>query len=152
MESPEEIERALERLVPRAMSESGAAGLDALIDELAGEEVRGTRWGWISIFGVGAAAALVGLLQLVEPTIEELPGSVWRSERAADGVRLVAESEGVVAVDEAGSFVADSDGALHQAWHVQVLNEERFHDDETGSEVRVYHPREEVVLMPVTAF
>jgi hypothetical protein len=33
-----------------------------------------------------------------------------------------------------------------------VVDEERLHDVETGYEVLVSRPREEVVLMPVTAF
>ncbi len=60
MESPEDIERALARLMPAAFSEEGKRSLDELIDGLAAGETpavtaRKPAWAWVA--GVGAAAA-----------------------------------------------------------------------------------------------
>lgn len=67
-------------------------------------------------------------------------------------VVLLEDVEGVVSAEANQSLVADADGSLHRAWHVQVLSEEHFHDEESGETVRVVHPRDEVVMMPVTSF
>ena len=72
MESPEDIEKALARLVPSAISDQGQRSLEDLIDSLAAGETavvempspRRKPWGWMA-GGAGAAAAAVTLALLV---------------------------------------------------------------------------------------
>lgn len=63
MESPEDIEKALSRLMPSAMSGKGQRSLEELVDHLAAGEsavmkpARRSNWAWVG--GIGAAAAAV---------------------------------------------------------------------------------------------
>src|SRR5688572_20854162 len=68
MESPEDIEKALARLMPSAISEKGQRSMEDLIDSLAaGEPVavelptakKPGRSSWFAYGGIGAAAAAV---------------------------------------------------------------------------------------------
>jgi hypothetical protein len=66
-------------------------------------------------------------------------------------VVLIGSSEFVEdAVPE--DWMSETDGVPHQAWRVRVVDQERLRDVETGYEVLVSRPREEVRLMPVTSF
>jgi hypothetical protein len=67
-------------------------------------------------------------------------------------ISLVSEEEGVVSAEVEDRLFSDGDGNLMRAWHVQVVNQERFHDPQTGHEVTLVRPRDEVVLMPVSSF
>lgn len=159
MESPEDIEKALSRLMPAALSESGRRSLDELIDGLAaGKPVAAAPapvrrpWAW----GAGiaaAAAALVVALNLTATAPEEgvVEAALPVAPAARGGLVLIGQSERVeTAVPE--DWMSESDGVAHRAWRLRVVDEERLHDVETGYEVLVSRPREEVVLMPVTAF
>lgn len=151
MEARDPIELALERLIPSGFSDEGAAALDSLIDELAAEDAPQTSWRRLFYLGAGTAAAgitvVLGLAFANDPIVE-FEQVEWDDSE----LLLVAELEGVISAERDEAWVADEDGSLHQAWRMQVVSEERFHDAQTGSEVRVLHPREEIVLMPVTAF
>ena len=176
MESLEDIEKALSRLVPSAISGKGQQSLEDLIDGLAAEageepEVvampkpvtampKRRMWGWTG--GVAAAAAAV-VAAMVLP--QGNPAGTARTvayhgnpqitpagnSAAEDGVVLLGQTERVEAA-EPEDWVSEADGVTHRAWRFRVVNEERVQDVKTGYEVTVSHPREKVVLMPVTAF
>jgi hypothetical protein len=176
MESLEDIEKALSRLVPSAISEKGQQSLEDLIDGLAAEageepEVvalpetvtaapKRRMWNWTG--GIAAAAAAV-VAALVLP--HGNPGGAPRTvayhgnpqvspvsnPAPEDGVVLLGQTERVEAA-EPEDWVSEADGVTHRAWRFRVVNEERVQDVQTGYEVTVSHPREKVVLMPVTAF
>jgi len=155
MESPEEIEKALSRLMPAALSENGQRSLDELIDGLtAGEgqaplpRVAGFPWGWVA--GLGAAAAAVVLALSFPATTPAVPVAVAPAVPDVGIVRIGQSERVETAVPE--DWMSESDGVAHRAWRVRVVDEERLHDVETGYEVLVSRPREQVVLMPVTAF
>jgi hypothetical protein len=159
MESPEEIEKALSRLMPAALSEGGRRTLDELIDGLAAGDVpvaplprpAGFPWGWVG--GLGAAAAAVVLALSFPAATPGVPVTIAPSvpSAAAGGIVRIGQSERVeTAVPE--DWMSESDGVAHRAWRVRVVDEERLHDVATGYEVLVSRPREQVVLMPVTAF
>ncbi len=156
MESPEEIEKALSRLMPAAISEEGKRSLDAMIDGLAaGETVvempRKSPWPWLG--GIGAAAAAV-VIALYLPAGSPAPVSVTVTPPAATekgGIVLLQQTERVENAEPEG-WMSETDGVAHRAWRVRVVDEERLRDLETGYEVLVSRPREEVILMPVTAF
>ncbi|MGB6221588.1 hypothetical protein [Haloferula sp.] len=155
METPESIERMLERrLTPSAFSVEGSLALESLIDELAGgSPATSPKWG--RYFSGAAAAALVMFAAIAV----SIPSGEVAPVVAMDGlfaepldVVLLEDKEGVVSAEENEALVTDADGTLHRAWHVHVVSEERFHDEQSGQEVRVVHPRDELVLMPVTSF
>lgn len=157
MESPEEIEKALSRLMPAAISEEGKRSLDELIDGLAsGETVvemppSKSAWPWLG--GIGAAAAAV-VIALNLPAGRPVPVDVADTPAAAaaeEGVVLIQQTERVENA-EPEDWMSETDGVAHRAWRVRVVDEERLRDLETGYEVLVSRPREEVILMPVTAF
>jgi len=163
MESPEDIEKALARLMPSAISEKGQRSMEDLIDSLAaGETVavelpsvkKPSHLPWFGLGGIGAAAAAVvvafSLPQGKSPAVVENAPVRENLPSKADVV-LIGSSEFVEdAVPE--DWMSETDGVPHQAWRVRVVDQERLRDVETGYEVLVSRPREEVRLMPVTSF
>lgn len=151
MDTADSVEQALERLMPRGMSAEGAKSLDELIDGLAAASPARPDWARIGVWSTGALAAGLALwfgARQESPRPAVAPIGSFEPPQ----VELVSELEGVVAVQPVGEVVAEADGTLHRGWRVQVVNEEYFHDEETGHEVRVVHPRDEIVMMPVTSF
>ena len=159
MESPEDIEKALARLMPSAISEKGQRSMDDLIDGLAaGETVavelppmkKPSRLPWFGAIGAAAAAVVVALSL---PQGGSAPAAVVENAPKAEegNVVLIGSSEVVEdAVPE--DWMSETDGVPHRAWRVRVVDQERLRDVETGYEVLVSRPREEVRLMPVTSF
>lgn len=156
MESPEDIEKALHRLMPAAISEEGKRSLDELIDGLAAGETivempRKSGWTWLG--GIGAAAAAV-VVALNLPAGSPAPANIAvtpPAEVEEGGIVLLQQTERVENAEPDG-WMSETDGVAHRAWRVRVVDEERLRDLETGYEVLVSRPREEVILMPVTAF
>jgi hypothetical protein len=156
MESPEEIEKALSRLMPAAISEEGKRSLDALIDGLAaGETVvempRKSAWPWLGGIGAAAAAVVIALNLPAGSPVSPTVGSTLPTETREGGIVLLQQTERVENAEPDG-WMSETDGVAHRAWRVRVVDEERLRDLETGYEVLVSRPREEVILMPVTAF
>ena len=159
MESPEDIEKALARLMPSAISEKGQRSMDDLIDSLAaGETVavelppmkKPSRLPWFGAIGAAAAAVVVALSL---PQGGSAPATVVENAPKGEegNVVLIGSSEVVEdAVPE--DWMSETDGVPHRAWRVRVVDQERLRDVETGYEVLVSRPREEVRLMPVTSF
>ena len=167
MESLEYIEKALSRLVPSALSEEGQRSLEDLIDSLAAEEpavvempaVTRRPWGWIA-GGIGAAAAAV-VISLSMPALapdaprlvaNPLPGIVPASSQDEKGGVVLLEQLEKVEAAQPEDWMSETDGVAHRAWRRRVLSQERVQDLQTGYEITVSNPREEVILMPVTAF
>lgn len=152
MQTPEEVERALaERLMPRGFSEKGGRELESLIDELAaGEDDQGEprRRGW---FWGAAAAAAVMVPVMWWPTKAPAEQLV-AADVPGEEIELLSESIGVVAAEADEDLMSDADGSLMRAYHLSVVSEERFRDVETGHEVRVVRPSDELVLVPVSNF
>lgn len=145
----EEMEKALMRLMPVALSDSAQASMDARIDELAGGQVvphdfsRWARW----LGGIAAAAAIGGFA---------LPFSNWETAplvdlAADDGMVVLNELDRVENVRDEGLFV-DAGGSAVRKMCVRVVGESTIRDVETGIEVTLTEPREEMYLMPISAF
>jgi hypothetical protein len=166
MESPEDIEKALARLMPSAISEKGQRSMEDLIDSLAaGETVavelppaeKSNRLSWFAFGGIGAAAAAVVVALSLprggsgSPAVFENTSVSKTPSADSKGLVLIGQSEVVEeAVPE--DWMAETDGVPHRAWRVRVVDQERLRDVETGYEVLISRPREEVRLMPVTSF
>ena len=164
MESPEDIEKALARLVPSAISERGQRSLDDLIDSLAaagGEEIAGEAtpprraksWGWIG--GIGSAAAAVALALVIpqagNPEASSLSDADPAPVEEKEDFVVLAQSQLVESAEPEG-WTSEADGVTHRAWRVRLVNQERVKDVETGYEVLVSQPQEEVILQPVDTF
>ncbi|MEI7929198.1 MAG: hypothetical protein WCH40_11660 [Verrucomicrobiales bacterium] len=156
MQAPDPIESALARLMPIAMSASGQRSIEEMLDELAAgsKVVRVRDWRRLLVgLGIAAAvAALVTLPGLLQNGAEIVSSPQVRADVASLGrVHLVEQSERVESMSDEG-WVADSDGAAMQAVRLRMVSEDTVRDEETGYMVKVSEPRNEILLMPVTAF
>lgn len=159
MPALEPIEAALARLMPPAFSDDGQRGIEAMLDELAGDrnDAKPSRSGirrpgpWL--IGTGIAAA-IGVLWAVMPSArnDSHPVAVAiRSNASSSGLVLVSESSRVESMTDEG-WREDADGAAMQALRLNVVDENSVRDEETGMIVRISEPREEILLTPVSAF
>lgn len=172
MQKPDPIEDILARLMPPALSEEGQRGIEAMIDELAGEsepvqqipvvaegpvlEVVHSPWPR-RIAAAGIAAAVAVLAATFVPTSY---GPALDSVAALDSQAmeelppefvLVSESDRIESSTDEG-WVEDSDGSTMRALRLNVVEENNIRDEETGIVVQVSEPREEILLMPISAF
>ena len=158
MHTPESVEVILARLMPPALSEEGQHGIEAMLDELAGEAPvempipkRSSRpWSRRLIVG-GIAAAAVGMAVLF-PTVDDGKFvSIAEEREVAPDFVLVSESGRIESSSDEG-WVEDSDGTTMRALRLSVIEEESIRDEETGIVMQVSEPREDILLMPVSAF
>lgn len=138
------VETILSRLMPPALSVEGQRGIEAMLDELAGPApVQRTFRPWV--IGGGIAAALAGLLA-IPPLMPPAAVAAPRPE-----VLLVGESDRVESMTDEG-WREIPDGSAMRAMRVRVVGENRLFDEETGIVMRISQPREELLLMPISAF
>lgn len=159
MQTPEHpVETILARLMPSAMSDGAVRDIEAMLDELAGtptEEVIELRpqsrpWPvkWIA-GGIAAAGVAAALVFPMNPAVS--PVAVEAAGPAPAELVLVGESERIESASDEG-WVENSDGSVMQALRLSVVEENRLVDQETGIEMKISAPREELLLMPVSAF
>ena len=173
MESLEDIEKALSKLVPSAISEKGQQSLEDLIDSLAveaGEEPNVVEmpepepvtaapkrrvWSWAGGIGAAAAAVVISLtVPMGTPEAQSLashtnPNVVPAAHNPEKGGLLLLDEVERVEAAEPEDWISEADGEAHRAWRYRVVNEQRVQDVETGYEVTVSCPGEKVVLRPV---
>lgn len=165
MQAPDPVEAILARLMPPGLSGSGQAAVESMIDELAGPPSpavaatalatvsdRGAirrRAGWLCGIAAGVAAALLVPLHPGRKSMAGV-GSPSPSLAPADFV-LVGGSGRIESMTEDG-WHEDADGSTMQATRLSVVEEENLIDEETGILMTVSEPREEILLMPVSAF
>lgn len=155
----EAVESALARLMPPALSQDGQFEIMAMIDELAGpaaENVavissggRLSRW----MIGAGIAAA-ISAIWAVFPLIHgssEPRVAVSPAGEAPSGLVLVSESDRIESMTDEG-WQEDADGSAMHALRLNAVEENNLRDEETGMVVQISEPREEILLMPVSAF
>lgn len=147
------IEAALARLMPVALSDSGARAIHETLDELAadlpvhrGQSQRG--WG----IGLGIAAAAVVGAFVAWPSLQTpAPAVTVLEEEIASPLEWVSNSDRIESLQDEGR-ISGTDGDALQAVSVRVVAENTLRDRETGYTLRISEPREELVLMPVTSF
>lgn len=144
----EEMEMALMRLMPVALSDEAQAAMESKIDELAcGGLVRNDfsrRAGWI---GGLAAALAAGVFAISSGPKETTP----LAGMEPSGMVVLAETDRVEEMSDAGLFV-DAGGSAIRKLRVRVVEESRIRDRETGIELTVTAPRQETYLVPVSTF
>lgn len=146
----EEMEKALLRLMPAALSDTALAEMEAQLDELSGDcELSrhdfSHRMKWVG--GIAAAAA-IGVFAFPFGNREPAP-LVGMAED--DGMVVLTELDRVVNVRDEGLFV-DAGGSAVRKMTVRVVGESRILDEETGIEVTLTEPRKEMYLLPVSTF
>ena len=150
MQALDPVETVLARLMPPALSQDCQMDLEAMLDELAGDsenpsKPRQYRW-WI---GGGIAAALAAIAA-VFPLWQDSP-RIARVMPVAPGLELVSGSGRIESVTDEG-WHEDSNGFAMRALRLNVVEEDSVRDVESGMVVQISQPREEILLMPVTAF
>lgn len=152
MHDRDSVETILARLMPPALSVAGQHEIEALLDELAGpvEAPRPSassarRW----IIGAGMAATIAMILAV--PRL--LSPAATPAALAADAPEflLVSESDRIESMTDEG-WREVPDGSAMRAMRVRVVEENSLFDEETGIVMRVSQPREELLLMPISAF
>ena len=163
MQRPESsIEDALARLMPKAISEEGQRSLDAMLDELCGEEElpaaevipiqrRGVKGGWQILVSAGIAACLALIVTFRSETTERGPLAPVAATVPEENLVLVSESDRIEKMSDEG-WMEDPQGGMMQAVRMRVVEENSLRDEETGIVVRISEPREELLLIPVNHF
>jgi hypothetical protein len=155
MKAHESIEAALMRLMPPALSDDARISIESMLDELAEEASReaphAARSGHAK--AITAAAAAVALMAggLAWVSRDVRPGPLVTTGSLSPGMVLVGESDRIESVEDEGWF-ADPDGGEVRAVRVRMVGEDSFRDEETGIVFLISEPREETLLMPVSAF
>jgi hypothetical protein len=157
MHDDKAIETILSRLMPPALSESGQRGIETMLDELAGSgsaneapaaRPRPLLWPLIG----GIAAAMVALAVISHSFHPAAPSAVSRPVAAhPPAFELVGESDRVEAVRDDG-WRENPEGSALRAMRLRVIEENSLLDHETGIVMRITEPRDELLLMPVSAF
>jgi hypothetical protein len=146
----DEMEKALMRLMPVALSDSAQVEIETQIDELAGvaHVVHHDFSRWAKWLGGTAAAVAVGFYAIPSGTREATPlvGST-----ADVGMVVLNELDRMESIRDDGLFV-DPAGSAVRKMTVRVVGESRIRDEETGIEVTLTEPREEMYLMPISTF
>ena len=156
MHDPQSIETILSRLMPPALSENGQRDIETMLDELAGPVVLETpaeqprpRW-WLRIGGMAAAiVALAVISQAFNPAAHSV---IARAVAADDPpFELIGESDRVEAIKEDG-WRESPEGSAMRATRLRVVEQNSLLDHETGIVMQITEPRDELLLMPVSAF
>ncbi len=151
MHDSKDIENVLARLIPSAISDSSQLAIENLLDELATESeiIRSPqRPKWLPLAAVGIAATLVAAVVIFEMNPSPHIIAAIKSPR---GVLLLGESDRVESMIDEG-WHEISDGSAMRAMRLNVVEENRLFDEETGIVMQVTEPREEWLIMPVSAF
>jgi len=153
------IETILARMMPPALSAEGQREIEDMLDELAGplpEIIPVKPWfrqPWfrgIAAAGIAAAVMLPLALPRLLTTAAPLP-AVELVQKVPDGVVLIGESGRVNSISAQG-WQENPDGTASRTLRMRVVEENQFLDEETGIVMLVSEPREEYLLMPVSAF
>lgn len=171
MQKPDSIEDILSRLMPPALSVEGQKSIEAIMDELAGKTGNSlavvssapgkasvpvempSPWFRRTLAG-GIAAAVAGLAALAIPMgqrPDQAQVAATATQESPPEFVLVSESDRIESSTDEG-WVEDSDGMAMRALRLNVVEENSIRDEETGIVMQVSEPREEILLMPISAF
>ncbi len=158
MQAPDSIETILARLMPPALSQAAQFEIDAMIDELAGPEsenvvgISSGRWLVRVAIGGGIAAA-IGAMLAISPVFQGSKAEVALVAPvfSNSGLVLVSESDRIESMTDEG-WRESPDGSAMRALRLNAVEENNVRDEETGMEVLISEAREEILLIPISAF
>lgn len=157
MQKLDPVETILARLMPPGLSTAGEREIEEMLDALAGPlpvistpPAAARPWLRRIVAGGLAAAGVAAAIVMSQP------GSPERfvaqpAEQPPHELTLMSESDRVEATTDEG-WQEYSDGSAMHAVRLDVVEENRLRDEETGIVMLVSQPREEIFLMPVNAF
>lgn len=156
MHDTSEVEAILARLMPAAMSQGGQEDIEAMLDELAGPPVETpekiVRFPWLRrIVTGGIAAAGLAAAWILSMGSPDAPLVASHSAKLPPEFVLVSESDRIEKMTDEG-WQEDTDGSAMRALRLNVVEENSLLDEETGIVMQVSEPREEILLMPISAF
>lgn len=156
MHDAKSIETILSRLMPPALSEEGQRDIEAMLDELAGPvaanvtALRPRPRFWPTIGGI--AAAIVAIAVISQAFNPKAPAIIARAVVPDEPLfELVGESDRVEAIRDDG-WLESPEGSAMRATRLRVVEENSLLDHETGIVMQISEPRDELLLMPVSAF
>jgi hypothetical protein len=152
MRDPQSIECIFSRLMPPALSQRAQSEIEAIIDDLAGDPAAPTsprRW---PVAAAGIAAALAAGFLIAQAIQREFPqlADIHGTGQIPE-FTLVSESGRIQDMVDEGWGETPDGGTVRQL-RLRVLEESRLLDQETGIVMNISQPREEYLLMPVSAF
>ncbi len=156
MQAPDPVETILARLMPPAFSQDGQFEIEEMIDELAGPEpenvvgISSGRWQVRALIGGGIAAA-IGALIAVLPLDPASRVAAVVPVPAASGLLLLSESDRIESMTDEG-WQEDFNGLAMRAIRLNAVEENSVLDEESGMVVQISENREEVLLVPISAF
>lgn len=153
----EEMEKALSRLMPVAVSEDAQERMDEMLDQLAGDSKvarfdfrKSAKW-----LAAGGIAAALGLGAYVSVPDQNNPlkaiESVSNQNDLEPELIFLSESDRVEGVSDEGLYI-DSGGSAVRKVRIRVVGESQIRDEETGIVVMLTEPREEMYMVPVSTF
>ena len=156
MHDTAQVEAILARLMPAALSEEGQCEMETMLDELAGPPVefaaaRTAGFPWMRIVMTGGIAAAGVLAAWIFPLVESKVPIAANAVKTPPEFVLVSESDRIEKMTDEG-WQEDTDGSAMRALRLNVVEENSLLDEETGIVMQVSEPREEILLMPVSAF
>lgn len=156
MQALDPIETILARLMPPALSQDGQFEIDSMIDELAGPEfqnvvgISSSRW-WVRAVIGGGIAAAIGALIAVFPLNPAARVAAVLPMPSASGLILLSESDRIESMTDDG-WQENPGGLVMHAIRLNAVEENSVRDEESGMVVQISEDREEVLLMPISAF
>lgn len=157
MHKPDPVETILARLMPPGLSDQGQREIEAMLDGLAGpaSEIAAAKPSpnhWLRrMFISGIAAAGVAAAMIFPLASSPSPVAAPTDQEVAPEFVLMGESDRIESTIDEGWF-EDSDGSAMRTVRLSVIEENTIRDEETGIVMQVSEPREEILLMPVSAF
>jgi hypothetical protein len=142
--------------MPPALSQDAQVEIDAMIDDLAGPEaekvvgISSGRWLVRAVIGGGIAAA-VGAMIAIFPMNSTSRVSTVLPMPAASELVLISESARIDSMTDEG-WQENPDGSAMRALRLNAVEENNVRDEESGMEVLISEAREEILLMPISAF
>lgn len=160
MRKPDPVETILARLMPPALSTAGQREIETMLEALAAAPAQAApataaRVVWMRrVISSGIAAAAVAAA-LLFPLATPPAVDSWAETAPVDAgpaeLVLVGESDRIESMTDEG-LQENADGSAMRALRLSVVEENSLLDKETGIVMQVSEPREEILLMPVSAF
>jgi hypothetical protein len=152
MRDAQHIEDILSRLMPPGLTAEGQRGIEDMIDDLAAAD--GTRNGkrHLPFYIGGIAAALAAGFFAIHTINRDLPRIAEHiAIESSEEFTVVSESDRIEDMIDEG--LSDTpDGSAMRTLRLRVVGESQLLDETTGIVMNISQPREEILLMPVSAF
>lgn len=156
-----DLEKRLEQMVPKGLSEQTQERLDDQIDELAAQIGKPVGFSWKHYAAIAAVLALVAGLSFVagqrdsQVVAEDSPESrtILKGEPVAPDEFKFVDYEYHVSDSAAdGGYILSRFNEPRRSWSFDTREIELVLDEESGLEVRIVSERKVAVSTPVTSF